>query len=42
MIFTVVETELMPRLVVGYTELAGGKLKKGKENPKPNYRQRLN
>ena len=31
------ETELMPRLVVGYTERGGGKLKKGKRISKPNF-----
>ena len=31
------ETELMPRLVVGYTELGGGKLKKGNRFLKPNF-----
>jgi len=33
----VAETETMPRLVVGYTELAGSKLKKGKGFLKPNF-----
>jgi len=33
----VTETELMPRLVVGYTELGGGKLKRGKGFLKPNF-----
>ena len=33
----VADTELMPRLVVGYTELGGGKLKKGKRFLKPNF-----
>ena len=33
----VTETELMPRLVVGYTELGGGKLKKGSSFLKPNF-----
>ena len=33
----VVETELMPRLVVGYTEPDGGKLKKCKGFWKPNF-----
>jgi len=32
----VTETELMPSLVVGDTELRGGKLKKGKGFSKPN------
>jgi len=32
----VTETERMPKLVEGYTELAGGKLKKGKGFSKPN------
>ena len=31
------ETELMPRLVVGYTELDGGKLKKGNGFLEPNF-----
>ncbi len=31
------ETDLMPRLLVGYTELDGGKLKKGKGFLKPNF-----
>ena len=31
------ETELMPRLVVGYTELVCGKLKSGKGFLKPNF-----
>ena len=31
------ETELMPRLVVDYTELAGSKLKKGKGFLEPNF-----
>ena len=30
-------TELMPRLVVGYAELGGGKLKKAKGFLKPNF-----
>ena len=30
-------TEIMPRLVVGYTELGGGKWKKGKGFLKPNF-----
>ncbi len=29
--------ELMPRLVVGYTELGGSKLKNGKGKSKPNF-----
>ena len=33
----VAETEPMPRLVVGYTEQGGGKLKKGKGFFKPNF-----
>ena len=33
----VTETELMPILVVGYTELGGGKWKKGKGFSKPNF-----
>ena len=33
----VTETELMPRLVVGYTELGGGKLKTGKGFLEPNF-----
>ena len=33
----VTETERMPRLVVGYTDLVGGKLKKGKGFLKPNF-----
>ena len=33
----VAETELMPRLVVGYTELGGSKLKKGNGFLKPNF-----
>lgn len=37
MIFRVAETEIMPRLVVGYTELDGGKLKKGKGLLAPNF-----
>ena len=32
-----VATELMPRLVVGYTEPVGGKLKRGKGLLKPNF-----
>jgi len=32
-----IETELMPRLVVGDTEWAGSKLKKGKGFLKPNF-----
>jgi hypothetical protein len=32
------ETERMPRLVVGYTELGGSKLKKGKGFLKPKFR----
>jgi len=32
----VTETELMPSIVVGYTELGCSKLKIGKEKPKPN------
>ena len=32
-----IETELMPRLVVGNTELGGGKLKKGNRFLKPNF-----
>jgi hypothetical protein len=31
------ETELMPKLVVGYTELDRSKLKKGKGFLKPNF-----
>ena len=31
------ETELIPRLLVGYTELGGGKLKKGKGFLEPNF-----
>ena len=31
------ETELMPRLLVDYTEPGGGKLKKGKGFLKPNF-----
>ena len=34
---TVTETDLMPRLLVGYTELGGGKLKKGNGFLKPNF-----
>ena len=33
----VTETELMPKLVVGNTELGGGKLKKAKGFLKPNF-----
>jgi len=33
----VAETETMPRLVVGYTELGCGRLKKGKGFLKPNF-----
>ena len=33
----VVETDLMPRLVVGYTELGCGKLKKGNGFLEPNH-----
>ena len=33
----VAETELMPKLVVGYTELGGSKLKKGNRFSKPNF-----
>ena len=33
----VAETELMPRFVVGYTELIASKLKKGKGFLKPNF-----
>ena len=33
----VAETELMPRLLGGYTELVGSKLKKGKGFLKPNF-----
>jgi len=33
----VTETEIIPRLVVGYTELGGGKLKKGKGFLEPNF-----
>ena len=33
----VAETELMPRLGGGYTELGGDKLKKGKGFLKPNF-----
>jgi len=33
----VTETELMPRLVVGNTELGGSKLKKGKGFLEPNF-----
>ena len=33
----VIETELMPRLVVDYTELGCGKLKKGKGFLQPNF-----
>ena len=33
----VAEAELMPRLVVGYTELGGGNLKKDKGFLKPNF-----
>ena len=33
----VIGSDLMPRLVVGYTELAGGKLKKGNGFLKPNF-----
>jgi len=33
----VIETELMPSRVVGNTERAGGKLKKGKGFLKPNF-----
>ena len=33
----VTETELMPRLVMGYTEKGGGKLKKGNGFLKPNF-----
>jgi hypothetical protein len=32
----VTDTEPMPKLVVGYTELVGSKLKKGKGFLKPN------
>ena len=32
-----VEIELMPRLLVGNTELSGSKLKKGKGFLKPNF-----
>jgi hypothetical protein len=32
-----IETELMPKLVVDYTELGGSKLKKGKGFLKPNF-----
>ena len=31
------ETELMPKLAVGYTELGGGKLKKSNGFLKPNF-----
>ena len=37
MIFRVAETEIMPRMLVGYTEPGGGKLKKGKGFLKPNF-----
>ena len=37
MIFRVAETELMPRLVVAYTEPGCSKLKKGKGFLKPNF-----
>ncbi len=30
-------TELMPKLLVGYTELVGSKLKEGKGFSKPNF-----
>ena len=33
----VAEAELMPRLLVGYTELVGGKLKRGNGFLKPNF-----
>jgi hypothetical protein len=33
----VIATELMPRLLVGYTELGGSKLKKGNGFLKPNF-----
>jgi hypothetical protein len=33
----VTEAEIMPRLVVGYTEPDGGKLKKGNGFLKPNF-----
>ena len=32
----VTDTELVPKLVVGYTELGGGKLKNGKGFSRPN------
>ena len=38
----VAETELMPRLVVGYAEMGGGKLKRGKGFLKPNFGVGLN
>ena len=38
----VTETEPMPRLVVGYTELGGGKLMKGNGFSKPNFGVGLN
>ena len=36
------ETELVPELVAGYTELVGSKLKKGKGFLKPNFGVGLN
>ena len=38
----VTETELMPRLLVGYTELGGGKLKKDMGFWEPNFGVRPN
>ena len=37
MIFSVTETELMPRLVVGNAEIGGSKLKTGKGILEPNF-----
>ena len=37
MIFRVAETELMPRLLVGYTEVDVSKFKKGNGFLKPNF-----
>ena len=38
----VAETEIMPKLVAGYTELVGSKWKKGKGFLKPNFGVGLN